>query len=49
MDVLRSALEAAEADLDATYIRAPEDGRVVRRIVEAGGSVRLGYPIIACG
>src|SRR5262249_38908781 len=47
VDVFRSVLEAAEADLDATYIRAPEDGCVVRRIVESGGSVRLGYPIIA--
>ncbi|MBX6313861.1 MAG: efflux RND transporter periplasmic adaptor subunit, partial [Isosphaeraceae bacterium] len=47
VEVARAALGVAEADLDATYIRAPEDGWIVRRFIDAGGSVRLGYPILA--
>ncbi len=43
----RAELEAAEADLEGTVIRAPGDGAVVRRIVQPGGSVVVGQPIIA--
>ena len=46
VEVARGALQVAQADLDATEIVAPEDGQVVRRIVDAGGSVRIGYPIL---
>src|SRR5262249_38100585 len=45
--VARSRVEGAEADLEATVIRAPEDGRVLERIVEVGGSARVGEPMIA--
>jgi len=40
-------LAAAQANLEATLIRAPADGAVVRRIVEPGGSVDIGSPILA--
>jgi membrane fusion protein (multidrug efflux system) len=47
-DLLRAQarLERAEADLDSASIRAPEDGSIVRRIVQPGGSVEAGQPII---
>ncbi len=41
----RAELQLAEADLRATLIRAPEDGWVIRRIAEPGGSVTLGQPV----
>jgi membrane fusion protein (multidrug efflux system) len=44
---LRAELAVAEADLEGALIRAPDDGAVVRRIVEPGGSVVVGQPIIA--
>lgn len=40
-------LAAAQANLEATLIRAPADGAVVRRIVEPGGSVEIGSPILS--
>jgi multidrug resistance efflux pump len=43
----RARLERAEADLADTQLRAPEDGAVVRRIVQPGGSVQAGQPIIS--
>ena len=46
VEVTKGVLQMAEADLEATTVVAPEDGQVVRRIVDAGGSVRIGYPII---
>jgi membrane fusion protein (multidrug efflux system) len=45
--VARSTLAATEADLAATIIRAPEDGWVVRWLVEQGGSVKIGQPIVS--
>jgi membrane fusion protein (multidrug efflux system) len=42
----QARLERAEADLDSASIRAPEDGSIVRRIVQPGGSVEAGQPII---
>jgi membrane fusion protein (multidrug efflux system) len=42
----RQHISAAEADLDATIIRAPEDGWVAERIVEPGGSAKVGEPIL---
>ena len=45
--IARARIAAAEADLEATVIRAPEDGRVLERIVEVGGSARVGEPMIA--
>ncbi|MCL5097155.1 MAG: efflux RND transporter periplasmic adaptor subunit [Candidatus Omnitrophica bacterium] len=43
----RGKTAAAEADLAATVIRAPEDGWVVDRIVELGGSARVGEPLMS--
>jgi len=42
----RQHLSAAEADLAATVIRAPEDGWVAERVVEPGGSAKVGEPIL---
>jgi multidrug resistance efflux pump len=39
-------LALAESNLDATVIRAPDSGAVVRRIVQPGGSVAVGQPVI---
>lgn len=43
----RQRLSASEADLAATVIRAPEDGWVADRIVEPGGSARVGEPMMS--
>jgi len=43
----RARLSRAEADLEGASIRAPEDGAIVRRIIQPGGSVEIGKPIIA--
>ncbi|HYM82459.1 MAG TPA: HlyD family efflux transporter periplasmic adaptor subunit [Candidatus Limnocylindria bacterium] len=43
----RAELTLAKADLGASLIRAPADGRVVRRIAEPGASVVVGQPIVA--
>lgn len=43
----RARLAAAEADLESTLIRAPADGAVVRRILQPGGSVDVGTPVMS--
>ena len=45
--VARARVAAAEADLDATVLKAPEDGRVLERSVEVGGSAKVGEPMIS--
>lgn len=45
--VARTRVAAAEADMDAAIIRAPEDGRVLERLVETGGSAKVGEPILS--
>jgi membrane fusion protein (multidrug efflux system) len=40
-------LAEARANLEATVIRAPEAGRVLERIVEVGGSAKVGEPLLA--
>ena len=47
IDVARTKVTSAEVDLDAAVIRAPEDGRVLERLIEAGGSAKVGEPVIA--
>lgn len=42
----RAARSAAQAELQATVIRAPADGWIVKRNIEAGGSCRVGDPIV---
>lgn len=43
----RARLAVAEADLEGTLIRAPADGAVVRRILQPGGSVDVGTPVMS--
>ena len=45
IEIAEAALAAAEADLDSTRIRAPEDGRMISRVAESGASVHVGDPI----
>lgn len=40
-------LAVAQADLEGTLIRAPADGAVVRRILQPGGSVNVGTPVMS--
>lgn len=40
-------LESARADLEASVLRAPSDGGVVRWLIHQGGSVKVGLPIVA--
>jgi len=47
IEVARAQLAAAESDLEATVIRAPEDGRVLERSVEVGGSAKVGQPMLS--
>jgi membrane fusion protein (multidrug efflux system) len=54
LGVLEAQLREAEAEvaearanLDATVLRAPDDGRVLERIVEVGGSAKVGEPMIS--
>ena len=44
---LEAGLSLAQADLDGTIILAPDDGAVVRRIVEPGAATVVGQPIIS--
>jgi membrane fusion protein (multidrug efflux system) len=43
----KARLMRAEAELDGALIRAPENGSILRRIAQPGGSVNAGQPIIA--
>jgi multidrug resistance efflux pump len=45
--VAQSRIAEAEADLDAAVIRAPDDGRVLERIIELGGSARVGEAMLS--
>ena len=42
-----AVLSKAETDYEGAVIRAPQDGAIVRRIVQVGGSVDVGQPIIS--
>jgi membrane fusion protein (multidrug efflux system) len=46
-ELARQRVATREADLAATVIRAPEDGWVASRIVEAGGSAKIGEPMMS--
>jgi multidrug resistance efflux pump len=45
--IAQAQVATAASDLDATVIKAPEDGRVLEMIVNVGGSAKVGEPIIA--
>jgi len=47
VEMARARVAVAQADLEATVIRAPEDGRILERIVELGGSAKVGEPMIS--
>lgn len=43
----QARLASTQNDLEAMVIKAPEDGKVVQRIVEVGGSAKVGEPLIS--
>jgi membrane fusion protein (multidrug efflux system) len=43
----RARLTRAETDLESAAIRAPEDGAIVRRVVQPGVAVEAGQPVIS--
>jgi multidrug resistance efflux pump len=45
--IARARVAAAKADVSSSVIHAPEDGWVIDRIVEIGGSADVGDPIIS--
>jgi multidrug resistance efflux pump len=45
--VARAKVTQAEAEQDATILRAPGDGQVLERLIEVGGSAKVGEPIIS--
>jgi multidrug resistance efflux pump len=45
--VARAKVAAAEANLEAMVIRAPDDGYVLERIIDVGGSAKVGEPILS--
>jgi membrane fusion protein (multidrug efflux system) len=47
VEMARARVAVAEADLEATVLCAPEDGCILDRIVEVGGSAKVGEPMIS--
>src|SRR5438445_6371102 len=47
VELARQELAVAQADLAATVMRAPDDGWVIDRLVEPGGSARVGEPMMS--
>jgi multidrug resistance efflux pump len=45
--VARAKVSMVESDMEATVVTAPEDGRVLERIVNVGGSAKVGEPMIS--
>lgn len=43
----QARLTRAETDVASAAIRAPQDGAIVRRIIQPGGSINVGQPIIS--
>jgi len=43
----QARLAKAQADLESVSIRAPEQGGILRRIVQPGGSVEVGQPVMS--
>lgn len=46
LQATRAQLKRAQADLEGTLIRAPDDGAVIRWLIKTGGSVRVGQPVV---
>jgi membrane fusion protein (multidrug efflux system) len=47
VEVSQGRVEEAQANLEASFIRAPESGWVIQRIVQPGGSAKVGQPLVA--
>lgn len=45
--IAEAKVSIAEADIESAIVTAPEDGRVVERIVNIGGSAKVGEPILS--
>lgn len=45
--VARAKVAMAESDMEAAIVAAPEDGRVLERIVNVGGSAKVGEPMLS--
>jgi multidrug resistance efflux pump len=43
----RARLDRANADLEGTLIRAPQDGAVMRWLIKPGGSIDVGQPVVS--
>lgn len=46
INAAKAKLARVQADLDAAVIKAPTDGVIVRWLINTGGSVRVGLPIV---
>lgn len=47
ISVAEAKVDMAEADMESAVVAAPEDGRVLERIVNVGGSAKVGEPILS--
>ena len=47
INAAKAKLARVQADLDSTVIRAPTDGAIVRWLINTGGSVRVGEPMVS--
>ncbi len=47
INIAEAKVSMAEADTESAIVTAPEDGRVVERIVNVGGSAKVGEPILS--
>jgi membrane fusion protein (multidrug efflux system) len=45
--IARAKISMAESDMESAVVTAPEDGRVIERIVNVGGSAKVGEPMIS--
>lgn len=45
--VARAKVSIVESDMESMVMRAPEDGRFLERIVNVGGSAKVGEPILS--
>ena len=46
INAAKAKLSRVQADLESTVIRAPTDGTIVRWLINTGGSVRTGIPMV---
>jgi membrane fusion protein (multidrug efflux system) len=46
INAAKGKLSRVQADLESTIIKAPTDGTIVRWLINTGGSVRVGFPMV---